>query len=152
MKYTALTLCLSAAIVAGLAVESHAAGDHRHGAGLNFEEVDANADGLLSVEELQAHRAARFAATDTDGNGALSRAEIEARMLANQDERRVKFLDRMFDRRDANADGQLTLDEMASDRTARMFERADENGDGQISRAEYDAAKDGRRGQKTTSE
>ncbi|MEO0750986.1 MAG: calcium-binding protein [Pseudomonadota bacterium] len=152
MTNTALTFCLTVAILAGLASESYAAGDHRQGGGLTFEEVDTNADGLLSAEELQAHREARFATTDTDNNGALSRAEIEARMLINQDERRVKFLDRMFDRRDANADGQLTLAEMASDRTVQMFERADENGDGLISRAEFDAAKDARRGQKNTSE
>lgn len=146
MNNTALTLCLSVAIATGFATQSHAAGDHRGGPAFNFEEMDANADGLLSPEELQAHRAARFAATDTDGSGGLSRDEIEARMIANQEERRVRFLDRMFDRRDANEDGQISLDEMASDRTGKMFERADADGDGLISKAEFDASKDGRRG------
>ena len=122
MTNTALTLFLSAAIMTGLATQSIAAGDQRGGPRINFEEVDRNADGLLTAEELQAHREARFKQTDTDGNGVLSRAEIEARMLANQD-----------DRRDANADGQLSLDEMLSGQTGKMFDRADANGDGQIS-------------------
>ena len=152
MTNTALTLCLSVAIMAGLATQSMAASDHKGGPRINFEEVDTNADGILTVEELQAEREARFAVTDTDGNGALSRAEIEARMLANQDERRVKFLDRMFDRRDANDDGQLTLDEMAAGRTAKMFERADADGDGQISKAECDAAREAGRGHKSKSQ
>lgn len=148
MQNSIRTLCLTAAIMTGLASESYAANDQKHGPRINFEEVDANADGLLSTEELQAHREARFAATDTDGSGSLSRDEIEARMLATQDDRRARFLDRMFERRDANADGQLTLDEMASGRTGKMFERADTDGDGQISRAEFDAAREKGRGAK----
>ncbi|MEL6648001.1 MAG: EF-hand domain-containing protein [Pseudomonadota bacterium] len=152
MTNTALTLFLSAAIMTGLATQSIAAGDQRGCPRINFEEVDRNADGLLTAEELQAHREARFKQTDTDGNGVLSRAEIEARMLANQDERRVKFLDRMFDRRDANADGQLSLDEMVSGQTGKMFDRADANGDGQISKAEFDAAREAGRGHKSKSE
>ncbi|MEM6589090.1 MAG: calcium-binding protein [Pseudomonadota bacterium] len=145
MNNTALTLCLSVAIMAGLATESFAAGDRFAGKGPSFEEVDANADGLMSPEELQAHREARFAETDINGDGALTRDEIEARMDAKGGERRAKFLDRMFERRDANANGQLSLEEMTSDRTAKMFERADADGDGLISKAEFEAARDARR-------
>ncbi|MEM7731956.1 MAG: calcium-binding protein [Pseudomonadota bacterium] len=142
MNNTALTLCLSVAIMAGLATESFAAGEKRAGKGLSFEEVDANADGLMSPEELLAHRQARFAATDTDGNGAVSRAEIEARMETKNSERRAKFIDRMFERRDADANGQLTLDEMSGRGVDKMFERADADGDGLISKAEFDAVRE----------
>lgn len=152
MKNTALMFCLSTAIAAGMASQSVAASEHRQGPRINFEEVDANADGLVTPAELEAHRAARFAATDADGNGSLSRAEIEARMLINQEERRVKFLDRMFSKRDANGDGQLTLDEMTAGRAGKMFERADADGDGQISKAEFDAAREAGRGLKTKSQ
>ncbi|MEO0369878.1 MAG: EF-hand domain-containing protein [Pseudomonadota bacterium] len=139
MNNTALMLCLSVAITAGLATQSMAAGDKRPG--MSFEEVDTNADGLMTREELLAHREARFATADTDGNGALTRAELEARAEGAQSERRAKFLDRMFERRDANSDGELSLEEMASGKTDKMFERADADGDGLISKAEFDAAR-----------
>lgn len=152
MKNTTLTICLSAAIMAAVATEGFAAGDHRGGPRINFEEVDANADGLLSQSEMDAHREARFSATDTDGSGGLSKAEVEARMIANQDERRVKFLDRMFKKRDANGDGELTLAEMPNDRSSKMFQRADADGDGLISKAEFEAAKEAGRNKKNKAE
>ncbi len=142
MKNSALTLCLSVAIMAGLATESIAAGGKHAGPGPSFEEMDANADGLISSDELQAHREARFTQTDANGDGALSRAELEARMDSKSSERRAKFLDRMFERRDTDADGQLSLEEMTSGRTAKMFERADADGDGLISKAEFEAARE----------
>lgn len=148
MNNTALTLCLSAAILAGLSTDGFAAGERHGGPKINFEEVDANADGLLSRAEIEAHRTARFALADTDGSGALSRAEVEARMIANQNERRARFLDRMFEKRDADADGELTMDEMLGERSAKMFDRADADGDGLVSKAEFDAAKEAARSKK----
>ncbi len=145
MKNATLTLCLSAAMLAGAITHSYAAGDHGSKMRANFEEIDANADGLISAEELSAHRQARFDATDTDGNGALSREEITARAEAKQDDRRARFIDRMFEKRDANADGQITFEEMAGDRQEKMFSRADANGDGLISQAEFEEMAEKRR-------
>lgn len=142
MNNTALTLCLSAAILAGLSTDGFAAGDRHGGPRINFEEVDANADGLLSPEEMETHRAARFAEADTDGSGGLSPAEVEARMIATQNERRERMLDRMFERRDADADGEITMAEMSESRSADRFSRADADGDGLISRAEFDEARE----------
>jgi Ca2+-binding EF-hand superfamily protein len=50
----------------------------------------------------------------------------------------------MIARRDANGDGLLQADEMASrgDRMARMFERLDANDDGSIDADEFEAAAD----------
>lgn len=149
MNNTALTLCLSAAIVAGLSTGGLAAGDRHGGPKINFEEVDANADGLLSPAEMEAHRTGRFALADTDGNGGLSRAEIEARMIATENERRTRVLDRMFERRDANADGEISMAEMAQGRAGDMFARADANGDGVISKAEFDDVRGKVRGKKS---
>jgi Ca2+-binding EF-hand superfamily protein len=90
-------------------------------------------------------RGSYFKKADTDGNGTLSRAEVEKSMprLAKQ-----------FDRIDTNKDGQLSRDELKAwkkthkhahktankaDRQARAaahFKHADTNGDGKISRAE----------------
>ena len=57
--------------------------------------------------------AARFKRADTDGNGVISRAEAEKHMPR---------LARHFDRVDANRDGHITREEMASVRKA-LFEQ-----------------------------
>ena len=84
-----------------------------------FDAADANKDGKLSKEELQAaHQAmrakhqerkdARFKVADKDGDGALSKQEADAaaREKAAQ----------MFERLDANKDGKLTQEEMRAGR------------------------------------
>ena len=90
-------------------------------------------------------RGSHFKKADADGNGTLSRAEVEKSMPR---------LAAKFDQIDTNKDGQLSRDEMhawkkthkharkhgnKTDRQARAAERfkhADSNGDGKISRAE----------------
>jgi Ca2+-binding EF-hand superfamily protein len=90
-------------------------------------------------------RGSYFTKADADGNGTLSRAEVEKSMPR---------LAEKFDQIDTNKDGQLSRDEMKAwkkthkqahkkgnkaDRQARAAERfmhADTNGDGKISRAE----------------
>jgi Ca2+-binding EF-hand superfamily protein len=82
-----------------------------------FTEADTNKDGFISTEEMQAHhRAMReqfresmrdyWKKADTDGDGALSKAEAEAA--------KMQRLVRDFDRLDKNKDGKLTADEMAA--------------------------------------
>lgn len=66
--------------------------------------------------EIQARNAARFKRADTDGNGALSRAEAQKGM---------PWLARRFDQIDANKDGQITQGEIESARKARAGARND---------------------------
>jgi len=104
----------------------------------SFEELDANADGKLTQEEMKAHAKARFDAADTDKNGALSADELSARMQAEASERAGKFGARMIEKRDANDDGELSLEEMGPrDGGERMFSRMDADGDGAISAEEF---------------
>ncbi|KZY31470.1 hypothetical protein A3731_23570 [Roseovarius sp. HI0049] len=63
-------------------------------------------------------------------------------MEARQAERRERFLNKMFERKDADADGALTMEEMRSDRADRMFAKVDQDGDGSVSREEFDAMKE----------
>ncbi len=70
---------------------------------------------------------------DADGNGALTRAEIEA------------VRDDAYDRFDADGDGALTLDEFegywaefSRPRMVDRFQQFDEDGDGRITAAEVD--------------
>ncbi|MEX3014617.1 EF-hand domain-containing protein [Gymnodinialimonas hymeniacidonis] len=112
-----------------------------------FQELDADGNGAVTLEELQAAGEARFARADTDGDGALSREELIARGEARIEAR----VDRMLERLDANGDGQLTEAEMEEAREGRghrhgrggpsperMFERLDADGDGSVTEAEFD--------------
>ena len=82
-----------------------------------FDELDRNRDGNLSPEELRARAgggnrrggageggfAEHFRRADTDGDGALTRAEAE---------KALPRLGAKFDRIDANRDARLTPDEL----------------------------------------
>jgi Ca2+-binding EF-hand superfamily protein len=91
-------------------------------------------------------RGSHFKKADTDGNGMLSRAEVEKSMPR---------LAKKFDQIDTNKDGQLSRDELKAfkkshkkhahkkgnkaerqAKAAERFKHADTNGDGKISRAE----------------
>jgi len=112
----------------------------------DFATLDANGDGQITAEELQAQGAARFAAADTDGNGSLSLEELTAAAA----ERRENRAGRMLERLDTNEDGELSQEELAAarggDRAERMIERADADGNGSISQEEFEEAKDRGRG------
>ncbi|MEQ8895751.1 MAG: EF-hand domain-containing protein [Roseovarius sp.] len=146
MKNGILMASLSAAILAGAATQGVAAGDDKdrghHGKRPTFEELDANGDGAVSREEMQARMQARFADADADGDGKITREEMSAQMEARQAERRERFLNKMFERKDADADGALTMEEMRSDRADRMFAKVDQDGNGSVSREEFDAMKE----------
>jgi len=101
-----------------------------------FDVIDANRDGRISPEEIRAHRRAGrseraawrgpggtgegakfaqyFARADTDGDGALSRAEAEAGLP------RVA---KKFARIDGDGDGRLTLEEIRAWLDARRAAR-----------------------------
>ena len=84
-----------------------------------FNEIDTNKDGFISKEEMLAHQKTmhhefregmrermreHWKNADKDGDGALSRAEVESAHM--------KRLSRDFDKLDTNKDGKLTEDEM----------------------------------------
>ncbi len=76
-------------------------------------------------------------AADTDGDGVLSRAEIEALALKRIVSRAT---DRMERRLDVNGDGKVTLAEVENQRK-KEFAALDRNEDGKIDRSEMRAAK-----------
>ncbi len=84
-----------------------------------FADVDTNKDGFISKEEMAAHHKSmheqmhgkmrdrmqeRWKAADKDGDGALSKAEVEAAKMPR--------LQRDFDNLDKNKDGKLSADEI----------------------------------------
>jgi Ca2+-binding EF-hand superfamily protein len=110
----------------------------------DFDAIDANKDGKVTPDEIRARMQARmadhhkqmekqkgesgtdrreqgkkrfeeqFKKADTDGDGALSKAEVEKSMPR---------MARDFDAIDANKDGKVTPDEIRSHMQARMAER-----------------------------
>ncbi len=144
---TALTI--GAVGVTSLSPALARGGPDGHGPRINFEEIDANADGQITIEEMIAHREAKFAERDTNGDGFLSKEELLAAMQENAAKRQAKRVDHMIDRQDADDDGQLSMAELSNDeRQAKFFERLDENGDGAISEEELENMKKHRFGGK----
>jgi hypothetical protein len=139
-------LAMAAVSLSSMAVE--AKGGPR-GERPDFSEIDANGDGALTQEEIQAFMStrgqARFAETDANGDGSLSRDE----MIAAADARREGRIDSMIERLDTDGDGALSQEELAEGRDRfqgrrggrieARFERMDANDDGTISQEEWTA-------------
>lgn len=111
-----------------------------------FAELDSNQDGALTQAELEAHHAARFAAVDANGDGKLSAAELETYRAAQRQEmtqeKLAKRSARVIERFDTDGDGALSAAEMPQRRYGtKMFARADADGNGALSVEEFEAAR-----------
>lgn len=116
------------------------------GPAFDFAATDADGDGKITQAEIQALAESRFNDADTDGNGSLSADELAAQAEARNAERAAERRAAMIERMDENDDGELSLEEMQAARNAspmdRMFDRLDADNDGALSEAELDAAKE----------
>ncbi|HHL20172.1 MAG TPA: EF-hand domain-containing protein [Aliiroseovarius sp.] len=162
-------LLIGSAIVA-LAASLAVAGDHPAGKRgpmprmplfTHFATIDTDGNGEVTMAELEAFGAARFAAADADGDGLLSRDEVLGMIQAQAEERRalardngaperpapnaqrlVRIVDRLFDRRDTDDDGMLSAAEIEPPMAMveRLFARLDADGNGAISVDEVETA------------
>ncbi len=124
----------------------------QHGPKPSFEMLDTNGDGSVTMEELQAKGAAKFAETDLNGDGFLDAGEMlqAAKEHAGKrgehggrpmpgaekvDEMAGKILGRM----DSNGDGKISKAE-AKGPFARAFDKIDTDGDGMLDSAELKAS------------
>ena len=114
-----------------------------------FENLDADGSGGLTLQELTSARSGMVMRADSDGDGLVTEAELEA-MLEEQAAARVA---RLIERLDGNEDGAISAEEIAAAREAaaderrearaqRLFDRVDADGDGESSAAEFDAARE----------
>lgn len=129
-------IVLSAVAITGTSVLAAGPKDREP---VSFEELDANGDGQVTQEEMQAQRSQRFTNADTDRDGQLSVEEVQAARQQRTNDRVAK----MFEKHDANNDGYLSEDELPKQRRAdKMFDRIDADNSGGISEQEFADAKD----------
>ncbi len=156
------TKLLIAALVAGVAATSvSAAGFGRGGDGAqmgshpmpftqDFETLDADGDGALTLEELRAAVTNPFADADTDGDGLLSQEELSAVVMGRMEIMAANRAQMMIAQHDTDGDGLLSSDELQpQDRgrgLAMMFANIDTDADGTITAEEFAAAPRGRQG------
>lgn len=104
---------------------------------MDFNAVDADADGKITMAEIEAHRAAMFARADTNGDARLSADELAAHRLAMMTAWLKEGAADMLKEHDADGDGALSAAEMPKPpRADKFFARADTDGDGALSMAE----------------
>lgn len=112
----------------------HGAGGH-HGKGhrlyrklAKLKKMDADGDGVVTLEEYLKPSEERFAELDTGGTGSLSSAQLVSRQQAELNYR----IKRMLKRYDADGDGKISKEEFQKPARDR-FAKRDFNGDGKIS-------------------
>ncbi|PVB61015.1 calcium-binding protein [Labrenzia sp. 011] len=102
---------------------------------------DTDGDGAVSREDFDARRAELFALADTDGKGSFTLEQFAPLWLTVNENRVVD----MFQR--ADADGSLGISaEEHGKRLDKMMERADRNKDGVITKADFKGGKHGGKG------
>ena len=145
-----MTLRLSLAalgglLLAGTAVAQPATGGARDASrDRMWGQLDTNNDGRITRDEGMAWLQGRFQQADTDRDGAISLAEMQAVRGSHgtgpaaapaQDGRRAEMRAALFRGLDANSDGRVTMDEVRPAVEAR-FRAADANNDGAVTRDE----------------
>lgn len=116
------------------------------GGDVGFEQLDADGNGEISKEEFDARHAAWLAMVDANGDGMLQQQELEAYILERIKAMAAEQSGRMIERLDSDGDGMVSAEELGSKmgsarRGDRMFDRLDEDDSGGISADELEAAK-----------
>ncbi|EAQ47466.1 EF hand domain protein [Roseobacter sp. MED193] len=143
-KIFAVILATAGALAATTAMAKPGCGGM--GAKMSFEELDADGNGEVTKAEMEAHKAARFSASDGNGDGKLSAEEL----VAQAQKHAAKRVEKMISHLDSDGDGMLSAEEMANrgGRHGDMFKRIDQDGNGSISKEEFEQAREHRGGKR----
>lgn len=123
--------------------DNRGGGHHRwrRGGGRMLGMLDTNMDRQVSRDEFLHLTERRFETLDTDGDGTLSTAELDAFAAQRAREIRERFVERL----DANDDGVISEQEFKAP-AERRFSRLDADSDGAIERNEMRHGQRWRRG------
>lgn len=106
----------------------------------DFKSFDTDGDGKVTLAEIQAKRGAETASVDADGDGKLSAEELVAARLAQAKTRIEAGVKARIAAQDADGDGKLSAAEMAAPPApVKLFEMLDANKDGALSEEELAA-------------
>lgn len=99
------------------------------------QQIDANGDGAISMEEVAAMQADRFKKLDLDGNGEVTADELTEHTLTVQRKRIARMAEMQVNRLDSNKDGVVSEEEFTAS-AEEGFARRDANDDGELTREE----------------
>ena len=119
-------------------------GGHDAGFGpdMMFGMVDADKDGNVTQEEFDSFRASRVTGIDANSDGLISVEELTAHNLKMMEAVAADRATKLIERQDVNGDGMLSVEEMLAPPLPQdLFTRLDADGDGTVTTAEFDAAK-----------
>lgn len=108
-----------------------------------FSAADGDGNAVVTRAEFLHYRDANFGRLDRNGDGVVSPADVPR--LASARPEAFARLTEGLGGADRNGDGAISRAELAQ-APPMMFERADANSDGQVTTAEYDAARERMRG------
>lgn len=130
-KSGGIVLLALATLLTVMSVSSGHAQDRNRGPQRMIEALDADKDGRLSLAEIEAEQKRLFGMVDANGDGVLSVEEF--RLHGGQLSRFGGTT--LFDLLDVNGDQMITADELAAP-TERWHRRYDTNGDGALETVE----------------
>ncbi|MDD5561261.1 MAG: EF-hand domain-containing protein [Candidatus Omnitrophica bacterium] len=98
--------------------------DQTQEAGIEFQKMDKDLNGLVTPEEMQRYQEQKFIELDQDKNGYLDSEELTADKT------------KMYQPADKDMDNKVTMQESDS-QFKEYFQQIDKDNNGQISEAEY---------------
>ena len=125
----------------GMAQPRQGSADGDRGPAAMFAAFDLNGDGQVTREEVDQFRADRFAELDGNGDGFVTEAEF----LANAEARVAERAGERFGDLDTDGDGTVSAAEFDDAPRGDMFARMDQNEDGVITEDELPQRRGGPR-------